>query len=230
MKSAIRKVRIKGPTYELMIKLCKRFKNYFYCRPNLWFTSQPNEISLIPYTFHPIPMSGPYLSLPFLLFALLCAGTCVAQDKTPFMYEYFGNLQGTWCMQKGDKLICEEWKFLNDSTLAGRSYRIKSGDTVLVETITLQRRGTTVKYIPVVSGQNNGAPVEFVLEAMSSTKEKVSGKNAHSRVEAVFANPLHDSPRYIAYTISPAAVRAQVADDKEFKLSSLQFDFIRQKN
>ncbi len=100
-------------------------------------------------------------------------------------------LDGTWFMptDRGDRL--EIWQIANDSTLVGRSVRIKpeNGDTVLLERLRLELRDTTVTYIAIARGQNNNAPVPFKLT-------EIDDQGFY-----VFSNPTHDDPKKIKYLL-----------------------------
>lgn len=83
----------------------------------------------------------------------------------------------------------ESWVKINDSVLAGKSYRlINTMDTLLLEEVQLVRKGSTIFYIPVVQGQNDLLPVSFKL---ISTEKDVF----------VFDNPEHDFPQKINYEL-----------------------------
>src|SRR5690349_626620 len=98
---------------------------------------------------------------------LLCSFTVSAQIDYPedAFRDLRRGLDGTWFMptDRGDRL--EIWEVQDDSTLVGKSIRIKpeNGDTVLIERLRLELRDTTVTYITIARGQNNNAPVPFKL-------------------------------------------------------------------
>ncbi|MBL7825564.1 MAG: outer membrane beta-barrel protein [Saprospiraceae bacterium] len=100
-------------------------------------------------------------------------------------------LEGTWFMptDRGDRL--EIWQEENDSTLTGRSVRIKpeNGDTVLLERLRIELRDTTVTYIAIARGQNDNKPVAFVLT-------EIDDQGFY-----VFSNPKHDDPQKIKYLL-----------------------------
>lgn len=100
-------------------------------------------------------------------------------------------LEGTWFMptDRGDRL--EIWQEQDDSTLVGRSVRIKpeNGDTVLLERLRLELRDTSVTYIAIARGQNDNKPVAFVLTEIDE------------QGFYVFSNPQHDDPQKIKYLL-----------------------------
>lgn len=137
-------------------------------------------------------------------------------------------LEGVWFMptDRGDRL--EIWKVDNDSTMTGRSVRIKQedGDTVTLETLTITRRDTNIIYSATVRGQNNNKPVDFELtEAYSD--------------EFLFENPAHDDPKKIKYVLlgnrelqvvtegqrNNRTVTREFVFEREFNPASAEFRF-----
>lgn len=100
-------------------------------------------------------------------------------------------LDGTWFMptDRGDRL--EIWWKENDSTMVGKSIRIKpeNGDSVLLERLRLELRDTTITYIVTTRNQNGGQPVPFVLTEIDEEGF------------FVFSNPKHDDPQKIRYLL-----------------------------
>lgn len=82
--------------------------------------------------------------------------------------EFRRELEGTWFMptDRGDRL--EIWMVQDDSTLVGKSVRIKpeNGDSVLLERLTLTLRDTLVTYTTLARGQNDNKPVDYILSAV----------------------------------------------------------------
>ncbi len=74
-------------------------------------------------------------------------------------------LEGVWFMpqDRGDRL--EIWSLDNDSTLTGREVRIRAedGDTVLLKSMRIERRGDTILYLLTLRGLNNNRPVPYEL-------------------------------------------------------------------
>lgn len=128
------------------------------------------------------------------LFSLALLGTfSLAQAQeidTQNAFRDLKALKGTWFMptERGDRL--EVWQLDNDSTLSAKAFRIKpeNGDSVLLETILLTWRDTSIVYSVSVRGQNNNKAIDFRLtEAYSD--------------EFVFENPKHDDPQKIRYVL-----------------------------
>jgi len=112
-----------------------------------------------------------------------------AEEVKPLFRELKA-LKGTWFMptDRGDRL--EIWSLQNDSTLVGRSVRIKpeNGDTVTLELLRLERRDTNITFITIARGQNKTEPVPFLL-----TTADYDG--------FTFENPDHDDPQKIRYRL-----------------------------
>ncbi|GGH73338.1 hypothetical protein HNQ91_003632 [Filimonas zeae] len=108
-------------------------------------------------------------------------------------------LLGSWQQQAGKRIQTEEWKQLNDSTFAGRSYWLKGTDTVLLEQTTIVWRNRRLYYIPVVQGQNNEQPVQFTQAGITAGK-------------LIFENKTHDFPQQISYQlINPDSAVAEIS-------------------
>lgn len=99
------------------------------------------------------------------------------------------SIEGSWSMQTKRGITYETWVKINDSVLAGKSYRlINTMDTLLLEEVQLVRKGSNIFYIPVVQVQNDLLPVTFKL---ISTEKDIF----------VFDNPEHDFPQKINYEL-----------------------------
>jgi hypothetical protein len=124
-----------------------------------------------------------------MVVAMYPAIVCAQIEDIDVVFEEMKAIQGVWSMEtdRGDRL--EIWELADDSTLTGRSVRIKkeSRDTVPLETMRLEWRGQDITYWASVKGQNNGKDIAFDLTEI--TEEGVW----------VFENPRHDSPVKITY-------------------------------
>ncbi len=109
------------------------------------------------------------MSIRAQIIALLLAlgpGLSTAQiEDAPQIFRELRVLDGVWFMaqDRGDRL--EIWKLENDSTLLGREVRIKAedGDTVLLKSMRIERRGDTIMYYLTQRGLNNNKPVPYEL-------------------------------------------------------------------
>lgn len=99
-------------------------------------------------------------------------------------------LEGTWFMptDRGDKL--EIWEITDDSTLAGKSIRIKpeNGDTVILERLRLELRDTTVTFFTISRGQNN-TTIPYKLT-------EIDDQGFY-----VFTSPTNEDPQKVKYLL-----------------------------
>ncbi len=130
----------------------------------------------------------------FLLAAILLAPLAsMAQIDNPkaAFRELRRGLDGTWFQptDRGDKL--EIWAVTNDSTLDGRSVRIKpeNGDTVLLERLRLELRDTNITYFIIPKPPKQDEVVGFKLIDIDQ-----SGF-------FVFMNPDNADPQTIRYLL-----------------------------
>lgn len=98
-------------------------------------------------------------------------------------HKEFSWLLGTWKLK--DKNVYEIWKVADDrKTLEGISFRIKDGDTTVMEKIRFTYDGQYYHYVPDVP--QNVKPVDFKI-----TRYTAEG--------FVAENPQHDFPKLIRY-------------------------------
>jgi len=94
-------------------------------------------------------------------------------------------LVGTWKIKTGQGYVVERWKQINDSTLAGKSFFVKTaGDSAVQETLELAMRKGQWTYTSTVQGQNDNKPVAFAVIFTRGT-------------EFISENPAHDFPQRI---------------------------------
>ena len=98
----------------------------------------------------------------------------------------FQQLTGLWQMQTSRGPLFEEWNKPCGDSMAGRSYKIKGSDTILLESVSIKTIGNNIFYVPTVQDQNNRQPVFFKLISQSSNS-------------FVFENKEHDFPQRIIY-------------------------------
>lgn len=95
-------------------------------------------------------------------------------------------LIGEWQNSSENGIAGEIWKKYNDSLFVGKSFFIKGGDTVSLESIKLEQQANELHYIPTVRNQNEGKPVTFNLISLTADK-------------LMFENRGHDFPQTITY-------------------------------
>ena len=122
---------------------------------------------------------------------------------------------GSWYNKSPDATNSEVWEIVDDSTFSGRSYSIKNGDTVSSEFIRLLQRNGELAYVPTVSGQNNGMPIEFKKTFISGDK-------------MVFEKQDHDFPQTITYQhLAPDSLIAEISGVIDGKPRAIRFPMRR---
>lgn len=121
---------------------------------------------------------------------------------------------GKWKITTGNGVIAESWQLVNDSTLEGKSYFIKTNkDSIPQESLQLAYRDGNWYYISTVNGQNDNKPVRFKIIFQKGT-------------EFISENPAHDFPQRIAYRRINNQIFASIEGRKNGKYSKQNFDFI----
>jgi Domain of unknown function (DUF6265) len=126
------------------------------------------------------------------LFTICCAPQPKPSD-TPLW------LVGTWKVENKENY--EAWTATDANTLQGQGYKIRGGQKTVTEYLSIKTIDGKTVYTATVPGQNNGQPVEFVLNT------EVTGKYS-------FENLAHDFPKKIQYTpMGDAAILVEVLGD-----------------
>lgn len=128
-------------------------------------------------------------------------------------------LAGTWEMTASKGTITESWAKANDSTLVcDTRLTTPDGKIVFSEDITLVQREGLLFYIPVISDQNDGRPIEFKETSFSAE-------------EMVFENPEHDYPQRIVYRkTSDSTILAYIEGEENGEMKKREFPYIRRHN
>lgn len=121
-----------------------------------------------------------YISL--LIISCCATNFLLAQQS----FQKLNALTGLWRMETKKGPLYESWQQVNDSVMKGISYRLNQGDTMILEIVSLVKRGAFIYYIPNV--EENKREVVFTLR--STTDDKY-----------VFENPAHDFPQRIVYEL-----------------------------
>ena len=145
----------------------------------------------------------------YLLMFILSSGVNLhGQHSNAFIW-----LTGTWKINTGKGIILEQWKIVNDSTLAGKSMFIQnSRDTVPQETVELAYRNGIWYFIPTVQGQNNNEPVKFKVILLKAG-------------EFICENQAHDFPQRIAYRRLNQQLLASIEGRQNGNYNKQNFDF-----
>lgn len=138
-------------------------------------------------------------------------------DKTRFDINNAGWLLGSWIATEDTGISVENWEKLNDSVYKGISYYINAADTTVIERLLLKQSGDSLYYSALVSGQNDGLPIQFVVTQMSDSS-------------IVIENPAHDFPNHISYSRKPVdSLIAIVSGSYEGKDVSIRIAMERSK-
>ncbi|NUQ82133.1 MAG: hypothetical protein HUU10_11045 [Bacteroidetes bacterium] len=126
-------------------------------------------------------------------------------------------LIGTWGIQTKKGRMYEQWMLSPDSSLSGRSYYLKNGDTLVFETMQIISIRDTIFYVPTIFNQNQGKPVRFYSTHLSDTL-------------MTFENPAHDFPQRIAYRrIAADSIVATISGEAGGQLRKQSYPMAREK-
>jgi len=109
---------------------------------------------------------------------------------------------GSWHGELSQIKIDEVWTKQNDSTYVGNCIFTKAADTLSFEVIKLMQSPKGLFYIPIVTNQNGGKAIEFIL-----TKSDEAG--------SLFENPAHDFPQKINYLKKGDSLLVEIAGMQE---------------
>lgn len=98
----------------------------------------------------------------------------------------FQFLEGTWKVENKENY--ETWKKSDLVTFEGNAYQIKAEKKTISEYLRIKSVGDQIIYSATVLNQNDGKPIDFVLN--KTVKNKFS-----------FENLQHDFPKKIQYTV-----------------------------
>lgn len=124
------------------------------------------------------------LLLPVVLFA--ADAPAAGQANAAVALNQLGWLAGHWRMEKGGRVVDEQWMAPAAGVMLGMSRTIARGKVVGHEFIQIREGpGGALYYLAMPAGQKEAA---FQIVSLSATA-------------AVFENPEHDFPRTISYTL-----------------------------
>lgn len=95
-------------------------------------------------------------------------------------------LDGTWKTE--NKESYEVWKRSEDGTMEGHAYKMKAGEKVITEYLSIRLIDGKLTYQAKALGQNNNQAIPFVLN--TAVKDQLS-----------FENLAHDFPKKIQYKV-----------------------------
>lgn len=148
-----------------------------------------------------------------LKYIIVAVSLVLSACKSSYQLSDLNWFLGKW--QVNESRSYEEWKKIDDNLFKGVGYKIRKNDTLVTETIELVQRGKDLFYIPVVTNQNEGKPVEFKLV---SQKKK----------EIIFENKSHDFPQRIIYVkTGEDLINARIEGVKQGVFSHVDFKLNR---
>jgi hypothetical protein len=126
----------------------------------------------------------------------------------------FSFLIGLWSLNTQKGKIIEKWDWDKTTGLSGAGYSIStSGDSTLLETISLHQSGNEVFYTPTGYQEGNRSTVSFKL--VSDDKGTF-----------IFENKNHDFPQRIVYRkISENELLAWIEGTVEGKFRKIEFPY-----
>jgi oligoribonuclease NrnB/cAMP/cGMP phosphodiesterase (DHH superfamily) len=120
-------------------------------------------------------------------------------------------LEGIWKNENKDTY--EVWKKNPDDTMEGYSYKMKAGEKVVSEYLSIKMIDGNLTYQAIVPDQNNGQTISFVLN--KAVKDQLS-----------FENLSHDFPKKIQYkSLDAVTILVSVLGDED---KGFQFKAIKQ--
>jgi Domain of unknown function (DUF6265) len=141
--------------------------------------------------------------------ASIPAKKATAQSTAPLAW-----MVGKWKIQTPGGVILEEWKNVDDTTLAGRSVFIRNNsDTSVQENVILSIRNGQWYYTPTVASQNNALPVPFKIIFLKGS-------------EFIAENTAHDFPQRISYRRIQSQLFASIEGRKNGRYTKQNFDFV----
>jgi hypothetical protein len=121
-----------------------------------------------------------------------------------------GQLVGRWTGEVGNGTYTEEWARMDDSTYAGAATMHQDGRVVSTEQVRLMRFAGSWVYLAATAPGRITSFVRIAADDRGWT----------------FANPEHDFPRRIGYTVNGDTLRAWI-DDGEAGDRRMDFRLVR---
>jgi len=144
--------------------------------------------------------------LIFLL--LLFSFSISAQNKI----EDLNILAGKWKLENNNFTLIEEWKIINDTTLAGISYIVENGENNISEKLHILKLYNHTVY---VAQPGNDLPTLFTLIYSENNK-------------FVFENNEHDFPQRVIYHFtSDTTLNASIEGEENGEMKKKEISFKR---
>lgn len=153
----------------------------------------------------------------FLVFLMLMTLHSAGFAQSDSQFGKFSFLIGNWSYAKQKQTIIEKWEWNKKSGLSGISYAVSnSGDSVLLETISIHKKGNAIYYTPTGHQEGNTSTVSFKL--VSDLGDTF-----------IFENRKHDFPQRIVYRkVSDVEILAWIEGMINGKLNKIEFPYKKQ--
>ncbi|CAG4995186.1 hypothetical protein DYBT9275_01573 [Dyadobacter sp. CECT 9275] len=126
-------------------------------------------------------------------------------------------LLGTWEMKTEKGSYFEKWNRNGRTAFSGVSFKVKGGDTTMLETVRLYLADRQIVCAPTTYGQNREQEVPFQLVTIEGQR-------------FVFENPQHDFPQRIVYHFTGGdSLHAYIEGQVSQKMRRLDFYYSKQK-
>ncbi len=140
-----------------------------------------------------------FVSLVIIATGIFLLSSCAApKSLMTGMYKQHW-LIGAWKDKKGHTTF--EWKFINKNIMLGKMYNAVSRDTVIVETIKMERKNKEVLYHSTLVGTNN---VDNNCKLKSETTNTI-----------LFENTGNGFPKSITYVLNNDGSMTQIIEGTE---------------
>ena len=157
------------------------------------------------------------LAITVMLLVNVSASLAQQKESKSKLLTEFTWLLGTWKMPAKNGFLYEKWEKVSDSIFKSKAYKIKNtGDTMMMESVTIEVKNGDYYYISTVADQNNQQPVPFKITSLTN----------HGFIAE---NKAHDYPQRIAYELQSNGILYAYIDGtfngkyskKEFRYSKV---------
>lgn len=127
--------------------------------------------------------------------------------KAQTQFSDFKSLEGIWKIDNPNENSFEEWIYISDTLMLGRSFSIINNDTITNEFLSIKANNKGYFYCAKVLKQNNAEEISFKLI------------NTNNQTYT-FENPQHDFPKKITYCLAVNnKITATIEDEsRKFKI------------
>ncbi|WP_212003749.1 DUF6265 family protein [Chitinophaga sp. HK235] len=105
-------------------------------------------------------------SSSLVLLLLLAGSVTTAAQVRPADFGMLNKLAGTWVYKTRRGTVVETWSRANDSTWAGKTWRVAGADSALQQSVQLVRHGNDIFFIPAYVGLTSPLPIRLKLRVL----------------------------------------------------------------